>query len=172
MPLVLFLCAIKPRCIHGSIKVVDSFLAIRLLLFVAGDLLYILKSNNYGRAEHLDVMYLLNISWMPLLTVFGLNAVLIFPIRFRELAKIFGWSALIIGMVFVASAAQQQADENNKKAREEREAYLNELRDNIQSWENAGFSKDFTLEAAQSMLNEGRITQTEYQWLIRELLKK
>ena len=171
LPLVLFLCAIKPRYIHGSIKVIDSYMAVRLLLFAAGDLLYALKSDSFRYLDHLNIMYLINISWMPLITIFGLNAVLLFPIRFKELAKVFGWSALVIGLVFAASAAQQSIDDNKNKSEVDREAYMNELRDNIQSWEDAGFSEGFTRDAARSMLNEGRITQKEYEWLIRELVR-
>ncbi len=172
LPLILFCCAVKPRWIHGSIKVIDSYMAVRLLLFVAGDLLEALKYNYFKYFDHIDFLYLINICWMPLMAIFGLNAVLVFPIRFKELAKIFGWSALIIGMVFAASAAQQSADESNRKSDTDREAYMNELRDNIQSWEAAGFSENFSRDAAQNMLNEGRITQKEYEWLIRELVSR
>jgi len=40
------------------------------------------------------------------------------------------------------------------------------------SWQEAGFSDTFTVEAAQSMLNEGRISYQEYKWLLSELLGK
>lgn len=165
LPLLLFICSLKPRYIRGSIKVIDGYMAVRLLSFVAGYLL-----NDHIR--YLNLVYLINVCWMPLLTIFGLNAVLVFPIRFRELAKIFGWSVLVVGVVFAATAAQQSADENNNKSESDRDAYMNELMDNIQSWENAGFSQNFSVDAAQSMLNEGRISQKEYEWLIRKLVNR
>ena len=122
--------------------------------------------------DHLSVPFLLEVCLPPVMLIFGLNAVLLFPVPFRELAKVFGMSLLIVGYIAAASAAQQADQQAKERAEEQRQEHMEKMRDNILSWEKAGFGETFSMEAAKDMLHEGRITYDEYQWLVQELLTK
>ena len=164
IPVVLLICAINPHAIHNSILIIDGYFAIRLVLFIAADLL----SDSYYRVH--DFFYLLNTCWMPVMLIFGMNAVLVFPIRFKKLAIVFGLSLAVIAVVVLLMAGQQAENDWKKKNEQSRQQHMNEMRDNILSWKRAGFSDSFTTDAALQMYKEGRITASEYQWLIQQLI--
>ena len=165
LPVLLLICSIKPACIHNSIKIADGYLGVQIVLFVAGVLL---------GGNRFNIFELIDLCWMPVMMVLGLNAVLFFPIPFVELAKIFGkslFAVVVIAIIVVAAgSAQDSINEAEEKAEQQREQYLNQMKDNMLTWQEAGFSDTFTVEAAQSMLTEGRITYSEYQWLVQQLL--
>ena len=140
------------------------FPSVMLVLFIAADLL----SDSYYRVH--DFFYLLNTCWMPVMLIFGMNAVLVFPIRFKKLAIVFGLSLAVIAVVVLLMAGQQAENDWKKKNEQSRQQHMNEMRDNILSWKRAGFSDSFTTDAALQMYKEGRITASEYQWLIQQLI--
>ena len=164
IPVLLLICAINPHAIHNSILIIDGYMAIRLVLFIAADLL----SEKYYRTH--DFFYLLNTCLMPIMLIFGMNAVLVFPIKFKKLAKVFGLSFLVVAVFAMLAAAQQESANQAKNNEQSRKEYMNEMRDNTLSWKNAGFSDNFTTDAALQMYREGRITASEYKWVIQELI--
>ncbi|MBE5778346.1 MAG: hypothetical protein E7331_03320 [Clostridiales bacterium] len=165
-PLTLLICAIKPSAIRTSIKVIDGFMAIRVALFAA----------SFVILGKFNLMYLINTCWIPLIMILGLNAVLLFPHNGVDLAWLFVkcifFAALFVLLVYGATAAEQNRQSAREREEEERERYMLTMRNNMASWQEAGFSDTFTVEAAQSMLNEGRISYQEYKWLLSELLGK
>lgn len=170
IPIALAVCAFKPGMIRGSIKFIDAVLAFRLLATVVFCLLNI---------DYINLSILLEIfelCWLPIVAILCLNAVLLFPISFGELASVFGKCFLVVGFIVLLTIGSVAMEENRRNAQQEekekRQKFLNTTRDNIQSWQAAGFSDTFTVEAAQSMLKEGRITYQEYQWLVSELIGK
>ena len=165
-PLTLLICAIKPSAIRTSIKVIDGFMAIRVALFAA----------SFVILGKFNLMYLINTCWIPLIMILGLNAVLLFPHNGVDLAWLFVkcifFAALFVLLVFGVTSAGQNQQSAREREEEERERYMLTMRNNMASWQEAGFSDTFTVEAAQSMLNEGRISYQEYKWLLSELLGK
>lgn len=169
-PIALVVCSFKPGAIRGSIKFIDVVLSFRLLMTVVFCLLNI---------DFINLSILLEIfelCWLPIVAILCLNAVLLFPVSFGELASIFGKCFLVVGFIVLLTAGSVAVEENRRNAQREEEErrknFLNTTRDHIQSWQAAGFSDTFTVEAAQSMLKEGRITYQEYQWLVSELIGK
>lgn len=181
LPIFLLICSINPPAIHKMIKVVDGYGAVRFMLFLGGGLLTLCFGRRYYADDYLNFWFLFSTCWLPIMTVIGMNAVLVFQIPPRELVKTFFLSLVFaVGVLAMMGAAQANYNMEQKAEREritqEREErrrmeYLQKTKENILSWKEAGFSNQFTIDAARSMLTDGRITRDEYTWLVNQLLK-
>jgi len=169
-PLFLLICAIWPRSIRTMLQVISCYLALRFMAFVTVELIM-----GYSEGSFPCYMVFPEYMWILLITIFWLNGLLSKPVPFKTFAKIFGLTFIFfIAVYFLGSMLEEiQGKSKNNKVNQEkqRKVFLEETRNNIESWKKAGYSDSFTTDAAKSMLFEGKISPKEYRWLLNEMAK-